>query len=137
MLWPINYTLIQFGVRMCHVLTDFNTNRNHSPPLPFYLFERCAQAITNKETWTEYLSLGFFSIVVCHVCYQFHLFMFAICFYVFYLCMYISLYRSYIFSLVNILILPSVIWKLNIMNTCTLFYILFLLALLIFVCFIL
>lgn len=47
-------------------------------PLPFYLFERCAQAIKNKETWTGYLSLGFvffcfFSIVVClfcHVCFS-------------------------------------------------------------------
>lgn len=45
--------------------------------LPFYLFERCAQAITNKDAWTGYLSLGCFfpSLSVFffgHVCFRFH-----------------------------------------------------------------
>lgn len=35
----------------------------------------------------------------------------------YYVCMYISLYKSYIFSPVNSVILPSLIWKLNFMNT--------------------
>lgn len=30
----------------------------------FIYFKRCAQAIKNKETWTGYLSLGFYFIVI-------------------------------------------------------------------------
>lgn len=104
-LWPLNHAFIQHGVRLGHLGTDSTRNRRHSPPLPLYLFERCAQAIKNKETWTGYLSLGFLFCFVfhccssCHVCFICFMSAMFLCF--FYLCMYISLYRSYIVPLVN------------------------------------
>lgn len=95
-----------------------------SPLLTFFnlLQKVYTQAILKQEDWTGYLSLGVFCwfFCFCHfVVFLFSRFCFINCFffYYYYVCMYISLYKSYIFSPVNSVILPSLIWKLNFMNT--------------------
>lgn len=62
MLSPPNFTFKGLG---CDILNSFYQKQESQSSITFfYLFERCAQAIKNKEAWTGYLSLGFvFSIV--------------------------------------------------------------------------
>lgn len=95
-----------------------------SPLLTFFnlLQKVYTQAILKQEDWTGYLSLGFFLLIflflsLCCVFVFPFLFHKLFFFNYYYVCMYISLYKSYIFSPVNSVILPSLIWKLNFMNT--------------------
>lgn len=92
-----------------------------SPLLTFFnLGVHTGHFKTRRLDWIPQFGVFCWFFCFCHfVVFLFSRFCFINCFffYYYYVCMYISLYKSYIFSPVNSVILPSLIWKLNFMNT--------------------
>lgn len=79
-------------------LQNFTVLRFCFFPFSFYLFENCAQAIKNKETWTGYLGVKVFNFLCPRLSDLSRLFLHLFCVwyvFIFYLRMYISLYSSF------------------------------------------